>query len=76
VINLILGSEIIQWLLGGLGAFAAILFYGRHQRRKGKKEVLREAQEADHENASEINDRVERHLDQRVREMDGRGYRD
>lgn len=76
MIALILNNKIVQWVIAMAGFVVAFLAYGKSQQRKGKKEVLREVQEADHENAAEINDRVERDLPDRVSEMDGRGYRD
>lgn len=76
MIDLLLGSGAVQWVLGVLAAIIGLFAYGRVQKRKGKKEVLREVQEADYENAAEINDRVERNLDKRVRDMDDRGWRD
>ena len=76
MISFILNNRVVQWIVAGLGAVLAFLAYGKSQQRKGKKEVLREVREADNEKAAEIHNRVERDLPDRVREMDGRGYRD
>jgi hypothetical protein len=45
-------------------------------KREGRTDARRQAQEDDYENAVDIRDRVDRDLDQRVRDFDGRGYRD
>ncbi|WP_170334961.1 hypothetical protein [Ruegeria arenilitoris] len=76
MIDLLMGSGAVQWVLGVLAAVIGVFAYGKVQKRKGKREVLREVQEADYENAAEIYDRVERNLDKRVRDMESRGYRD
>lgn len=78
MIELLLGSGIIDWVISAVVAVVAALAYGKYQKRKGKREVLREIQEDDHEHAADIRDRVDRDLDKRVREVDdaGIGYRD
>jgi len=61
-----------QYVAMGVGA-VALLFAGR---RQGKVKERNRAKEADYERANEIRDRVEFDLADRVREYDGRGYRD
>ena len=69
-------SDLIT-ILGVIGA-AAVGFIGLLFKWKsdGRKEAFREAKEADYEAAADLRDTVDRNLDDRVRKMDGRGYRD
>jgi len=74
-----IGDLLWGWLAGawqyvamGVGA-VALFFAGR---RQGKVKERNRAKEADNERANEIRDRVEFDLADRVREYDGRGYRD
>lgn len=55
--------------LAALGVILAI-------RRDATKDALRDAEDKDHENADSIRRNVERDLDQRVRDYEGRGFRD
>ncbi len=70
-------------LLGLLGDFwpyiagaAGIIAVYVTGRRDGGKKAKSKMKEADHANAAEIRDRVDRGRDERVRELDGQGYRD
>jgi hypothetical protein len=49
---------------------------GKLKERKGRKLEEVAARERDRVNAENIRNRVARDRDQRVRELDGRGYRD
>lgn len=64
------------WLIAAGAALVAALGLFLAGKREGRRDGRRQAQEDDYENAADIRDRVSRNLDQRVREMDGRGYRD
>lgn len=59
-----------------LAAFVVFLVAAFAIRRNGASDALREAQEKDYENADSIRRNVERSLDQRVRDYEGRGFRD
>ena len=59
-----------------LAAIAAWFVNNKVQQRKGAKKNAQKAKEADHEHADEIRDNVERNLDERVRDLDGAGFRD
>lgn len=69
-------GDLGKWLAGGvlllIGGAAAFL----RGRNVGKAKERQKAKEADHEQADALRRHVDRNLDQRVREMDGRGYRD
>jgi len=72
----ILLAKFAPYLIAAGTAIAALLGYGAVQRRKGRKQAEQQAKGADHERASEIRDRVERDLPDRVRRYDDAGYRD
>jgi hypothetical protein len=66
----------MRWLgaaLVALLAFAGIIAQQRHDAAQDER---REAENDDYENAADIRNRVERNLDDRVREFDGSGFRD
>jgi len=66
-------AGVIGLLIGGLAG----RLVGKSQgKREGRNDAINEMQEADHERATDIRNRVERDLPDRVREMDGRGFRD
>ncbi|UWQ30265.1 hypothetical protein [Leisingera sp. M523] len=75
-------GELIGGFWGYLAAAVAaaagvgITLFGRSQKIKGRQETYIEAKARDHEKASEIRDRVEHDLDDRVRRFDDAGYRD
>lgn len=76
VIAWLLGSRIgraLSAVLTAIGVAFAVFTAGK---REGRRNERHKAKEADHENAADIRDRVDRNLDQRLREMDGRGFRD
>lgn len=54
-------------------AFLVLLFKAKAD---GRRDAQQDARERDHDKASDIRDRVERDLDQRVRDFDDAGYRD
>lgn len=56
-----------------IGSLIAVSWFSK---RAGKKEILHEAKEQDHENAADLRNNIRNHLDERVRKMEGRGYRD
>jgi len=75
----------IRWLLGTRigraigGALAAVgLFLGiiAHQRRDAARDATQRLKDKDQENATAIRDRVERDLPDKLREYEGRGFRD
>jgi hypothetical protein len=68
--------DLWPWLLGALTVVGGLFGFGRVQKAKGKAEVIHKAKERDHEKASDIRDRVERDLPDRVRRYDDAGYRD
>lgn len=65
-------SKVAQWAAAFVVFVAAVLAI----RRSGANDALREAKEEDYENADSIRRNVERSLDQRVRDYEGRGFRD
>jgi len=73
-------TEILLAIAGVIGlAIGGLVgrLVGRSQgQREGRNEAINDMQEADHERAENIRDRVERDLPDRVREMGGRGFRD
>jgi hypothetical protein len=66
----------VGYLALALTALAAWWGNGKLKERKGRKEEEAAAKERDRVNAENIRNRVARDRDQRVRELDGRGYRD
>lgn len=73
-------TEILLAIAGLVGLVIGGLtgrLVGKSQgKREGRNDAINEMQEADHERATDIRNRVERDLPDRVREMDGRGFRD
>lgn len=64
-------------LIALVGAAVAALFGLRFKwKSDGRKSALRDAEDADHEAAADLRDTVDRNLVNRVRDMEGRGYRD
>jgi len=63
-------------VLAGLGALVGVAVAYFKVRKSGVDAERRKATEKDYERANEIRDRVEFDLADRVREYDGRGYRD
>ena len=64
-------------MIVGIGALVvAILGAVAAAFKLGATTSKADAKERDREKADSIRDDFERHLDQRVRDMDGRGYRD
>ena len=76
MIGWLLGTRLGRALSAAAAAVAALLTLRAVWRRDGAQEARRRAQEDDYENADAIRDRVDRDLDERVRELDGRGWRD
>lgn len=74
--DLIAGSQIFAWVVAGVAGLAALFLHGKSQRRKGAKDKERELEIRDHENAKDIRDRVDRELDDELREHEQRGFRD
>lgn len=72
----LLGTRIGRALSAALAAVAAVWAVYALGKREGATGERRRAQEADHEQADAIRDRIDRNLDQRVRELDDAGYRD
>lgn len=72
----LLGTRIGRWIGAALAAAGFVLAAWMGGKRAGRIKERQKAQEDDYENAADIRDRVDRNLDQRVREMDGRGFRD
>lgn len=72
----LLGTRVGRWLAvigAALVALAGAVLMGR---REGRKDARQKAKDEDHESAADIRGNVRRNLDDRVREMDGRGFRD
>lgn len=76
MLDFLLGSDIVQALVGLVVAFVLALGYGQVKKREGAKEQAAKANEEDIENAEDIRRRVARDLDRELREHEGRGYRD
>jgi len=69
-------SDLLPYLVAAVAALAAVLGYGARQKAVGRKDAETKAKEADHENATDIRDRVERDLPERVHDLDDAGFRD
>ena len=69
-------AEFWGYLVGAGVLVAALLGLGRSKKVEGKREERAEAKERDHEKAAEIRNRVERDLDQRLRDHNDSGWRD
>lgn len=63
-------------LLAIIVVVLAALGFGGRQYIKGRSDMRTKQQERDRERANDIRDRFERDLPDRVREYEGRGYRD
>ena len=72
----ILGTRLGRLISAAVAGAAVVLGVWTAGNRQGRSDARREAIEDDFENAADIRDRVERDLDKRVREFDGRGFRD
>ena len=72
--------QLVQPIIGELAILGVILggLFGLRAsaKRAGRMEQEAKAKEKDHADADALRRTVDRNLDQRVREMDGRGYRD
>ena len=71
-----LGTRLGRLISAAVAGAAVVLGVWGAGKRQGRSDARREAIEDDFENAADIRDRVERDLDKRVREFDGRGFRD
>jgi len=69
-------SPFFGYIAVAIAALVAWWGNGKLKERKGRKEEEAAAKERDRVNAENIRNRVTRDRDQRVRELDGRGYRD
>lgn len=69
-------SDLWPYIAAAGAAIALWLGNNVRQRAKGRKGAETKAEEADHENAANIRNRVDRNLDDRVRKHDGAGWRD
>lgn len=69
-------AELLPWVIGGATVILALFGYGRAKKHEGRKETYIEMKAKDHEAASELRDRVDLNLDDRVRQFDDAGYRD
>lgn len=71
------GLDTIQAILGGIGfvvlVIASAWFKGR---KSGRDDAIAKSNQEDQEHAESIRRRVSVDHDQRVRELDGAGYRD
>lgn len=76
LLGLFTGSKLARWLAMASAALIAILTFGKLQKRAGRKDERQRAKEADNERAKSIRDNVERELPERLRDFDGRGFRD
>lgn len=66
----------IAVILGALVALVlGVLGYGQVQKRTGRKEAEKDAEQADTERALDVRARADR-ADQRMRDFDDTGYRD
>ncbi|GAB5434803.1 MAG: hypothetical protein EpisKO_41730 [Epibacterium sp.] len=71
-------AKIWAYLIGAIAVLftVAISMWGRAKETEGRREERAQAKERDHEKAEGIRSRVERDLDDRVRDLDGAGWRD
>ena len=69
-------ADVLPWLIGVLAAVGGLWGYGRHKTKQGAQARDQKARDQDYEKADAIRDRVDRHLDERVRDLDDAGYRD
>lgn len=77
LVNLILNSQMMQGILGLLGALIALFIGATVQKNKGRKEALQEEAQRDAKNAQAIVDRVrDVNNDGVPLDEDERGYRD
>lgn len=72
----LLTSRLGRALSAVVAGVIAILTFGAVQRKQGRTEARREAQEDDYENAADIRNRVDRDLADELRKHEGRGFRD
>ncbi len=69
-------NPLMRKLGAALVAVAGVLTFGALKRREGAQAARADAKDKDYEHAQDIRDRVVDDRAQRVRELDGRGYRD
>lgn len=72
----ILSSRPVRWLAGAVLAVAGAVALVATLVDNAVENDRTERENDDYKNADDIRNRVESDLPQRVREMDGRGYRD
>lgn len=75
-LSMIWNNPITRAIGGALIAAAGILVYGKAKERRGRLDERQDAEDADYEHAEDIRGRVERDLDERLRDFDDAGYRD
>lgn len=69
-------SKFGGYLIAAGAVFAVLFSWASSKKTEGQREERAEAKERDDEKAAEIRDRVERDLDDRLREFDQSGWRD
>lgn len=69
-------SDITGFLIAIVTVIAGLFGLRFKWKSDAKKEAITKAKEADYEAAADLRDNVDRNLVDRVREMEGRGYRD
>lgn len=75
MIGALLG-DLLPYLVAALVALGGLWGYGRSKKRQGAAENAREAEIEDAEHAESIRNRVRDDRVKRMRELEGRGYRD
>ena len=74
--SLLTGNRLVRAVGAALVAVAGVLTFGALKRRERAQAARADAKDKDYEHAQDIRDRVVDDRAQRVRELDGRGYRD
>lgn len=54
----LIGGQFLPYILGGVGALASLLLYGRTQRKKGRDDAIHDIEEMDKREAATVRDRV------------------